>query len=45
MAQTNTVKLDAGESFPNMGIQIVGETAPMRLPNDLSAEYTVFLGL
>ena len=44
MAQTDAIRLDAGDSFPSMSIQIVGEATPMRLPNDLSAEYTVFLG-
>lgn len=44
MAQTDTTKLDAGDLFPNMTMQMIGRETPLRLPDDLSAEYTIFLG-
>jgi hypothetical protein len=43
MAQTNTTNLDTGDLFPGTSVQVVGEQAPMNLPADLSAEFTVFL--
>ena len=44
MAQTGTAKLDVGDHFPTLSIQMIDAANPLLLPNDLSAEYTVFLG-
>lgn len=44
MAQTETTKLDAGDRFPKMTLKMIDAETPLRLPSDLSAEYTIFLG-
>ena len=44
MAQTDTAKLDVDDLFPSMSIQVVDAAAPLELPTDLTAEYTIFLG-
>ena len=44
MAQADVTKLDTGDLFPSMAIQIIDAAGPLRLPDDLSAEYTIFLG-
>ena len=44
MAQTNSAKLDVDDVFPAMRIQVVDAVAPIELPTDLTAEYTIFLG-
>jgi len=43
MAQTNAQKLDAGDLFPEMSLDLVDGTTLM-LPSGLSADYTVLLG-
>lgn len=43
MAQTNSPKLDAGEQFPAMTLNMVDGTI-FNLPDDLSADFTVLLG-
>jgi len=43
MAQTNTPKLDAGDRFPPMTIALLDGNS-LILPDDLSADFTVFLG-
>ena len=44
MAQTDSTKLDVGDAFPSMAINLVGAVTPLRLPDDLTADYTIFLG-
>ena len=44
MAQTGSAKLDVDDLFPSMSIQLVDAVAPIELPTDLTAEYTIFLG-
>ena len=43
MAQTTTQKLDVGDRFPSMQIAMTDGTQ-LSLPDDLSAEHTIFLG-
>ncbi len=43
MAQTNTPKLDGGDLFPSMSINIAGAD-PINLPDDLTKDYTILLG-
>jgi len=43
MAQTDTPKLDAGDRFPQMTISLL-DGSQLTLPDDLSAEFTIFLG-
>ena len=43
MAQTSTPKLDGGDPFPAMTIQIA-DGDPINLPDDLTSDYTIFLG-
>ncbi|MFT5195927.1 MAG: hypothetical protein ACI9EW_002412 [Cellvibrionaceae bacterium] len=43
MAQTDARKLDVGEMFPEMTIDLV-DGSTMSLPSGLSADYTVLLG-
>jgi len=43
MAQTNTPKLDAGERFPMLAVNLV-DGRLLKLPDDLSADFTVVLG-
>ena len=44
MAQTDTSKLDVGDLFPSMTLQIIDVDTPLSLPDALSADYTIFLG-
>ena len=43
MAQTDATKLDVGDRFPTTLIQVINAPDPQRLPEDLTAEYTIFL--
>lgn len=43
MAQTDTPKLDMGDQFPPMTISLL-DGSTMALPDDLNADFTVFLG-
>ncbi len=43
MAQTDTPKLDAGDHFPTMMISLL-DGGSVTLPDDLDADFTVFLG-
>ena len=43
MAQTDTRKLDAGDQFPAMSLDLV-DGSTISIPGGLSADYTVLLG-
>ena len=43
MAQTNARKLDVGDHFPTLSLDMLDGRA-LTLPDDLSADYTIFLG-
>jgi len=43
MAQTETQKLDAGDLFPAMNLQLVDGNM-FSVPSDLTNDYTIFLG-
>jgi len=43
MAQTDTRKLDQGDSFPPMTISML-DGSRLALPDDLNADSTIFLG-
>ena len=43
MPQTSTTKLDMGDSFPTMSVNLTdGRT--LTLPDDCTGDYTIFLG-
>lgn len=43
MAQTDTRKLDAGDQFPEMSLDLVDGSA-ISIPSGQSADYSVLLG-
>lgn len=43
MAQTDTQKLDAGDLFPAMNLQLV-DGKMLSFPSGLTSDYTVLLG-
>ena len=43
MAQTETKKLDAGDRFPTLSLNLL-DGRVLTVPADLSADYTILLG-
>ena len=43
MAQTETPKLDTGDAFPALSVPLL-DGSRLTLPDDLDADFTVFLG-
>ena len=44
MAQTDAPKLDVGDPFPEMDLDLI-DGSTLSLPSGLSADYTILLGL